>query len=74
MEATNCLQILCNDGASVKMKLQLFGTQLTLKKFDNFQHLKERVAANDLSDDKYSVRIKLPSVRMLSSHNLFASD
>ena len=38
------------------------------KKFDNFQRLKERVEANDLGEDKYSVRIKLPSVRMLSSH------
>ena len=54
MEATNCLQILCNDGASVKMKLQLFGMCVVVsKKFDNFQHLKERVAANDLGEDKY---------------------
>jgi len=35
---------------------------VVLKNFDDFQHLKERVAANDHDEDKYRLRIKLPNV------------
>jgi len=40
-----------NDGASIKMKLELFLRLSSCEeKFDNFQHSRERVAANDLND------------------------
>src|SRR6218665_2339934 len=52
MKATHCLQIFDN-GASFKIKLELFGKQLSGKMFDYFQHLKG-VAANDLDEDKYT--------------------
>ena len=43
---------LCNDVASFKMKLQLFVDQLSQRKFENFPHLKERLAANANGFDK----------------------
>ena len=51
---------LCNYVASFEMKLQLFVNQLSEKKFDNFQHLKERVVANDFDKDKYKSK-RLPN-------------
>jgi len=53
MEAIN----LCNDGVCIKMKLELFLKQLSGKKFHNFQHLRERVAAKDLDECKYTSKV-----------------
>jgi len=53
MEAIN----LCNDGAFIKMKLELFLKQLSGKTFDNFQHLRERVATNVYCEDKYTSKV-----------------
>jgi len=69
MEAIN----LCNDGASIKLKLELFLKQLSGNKSDNFQHLRERVAANDLEEDKYiRVGLQLLNYWMFPSHDLLA--
>jgi len=43
---------LCNDGVSIKMKLELF-----LKQFNNFPHLREGVAAKDLDEGKYTSKV-----------------
>lgn len=51
--SNNLFANLCNCVASFKMKLQLFVIQLSEKKFDNFQHLKERMTDNDFDEDKY---------------------
>ena len=65
MEAIN----LCNDGASIKVNPELFLKQMFGKKFENFQHLRERVAANDLDEDKYT-RIQLPNFGTFPSYDL----
>ena len=64
MEAIN----LCNNGVCIKVKLELFLKQLSGKKFHNFQHLRERVAANDFDEDNTKhrrhyedMRVKLPN-------------
>lgn len=49
---------LCNDVASFKMKLQLFVNQLAHNKFDNFQHLKERAAENEVDADNYKSKVE----------------
>jgi len=51
MEAINCLHI------SIKMKLVLFIKQLSGNKFYNFPYLRERVAASDLDEDKYTSKV-----------------
>ena len=48
---------LCNEAASFKMKLELFGNQWSGKKLDDFQHLKQRVAADDNDEDKYTNKV-----------------
>jgi len=59
---------LCIDGSSIKMKPELFRKLLSGKKFNNFQHLRERVAANDFDEDNTKhrrhyedMRVKLPN-------------
>jgi len=39
------------------MKLELFLKQLSGKKFDNFQHFRERVASYDLDEDTYMSKV-----------------
>jgi len=48
---------MCNHGASIKMKIVLFIKQLCGNKFDNFPHLRERVAASDLAENKYTSKV-----------------
>ena len=48
---------LCNDVDSFKMKLELCFNQLSEKLFHNFQHFKEREAANDFYEDKYRSKV-----------------
>ena len=48
---------LFNDGASFKNQTRAIRKAVVLKKVEDFQHLKQRVAANDLNKDKYTNKV-----------------
>ena len=68
---SNCTEAinLCNDAASIKMKLEL-SLSSCLEKVWQFSTLERKVAAKDLEEDKYNLRVKLPNFWMFPSYDL----